>query len=156
MFVAADDHDVVDAAIRTVARVVDADKWENGPSEKAREFWEWWMTRANDTTKFFNFWATALQLVVLVQPSGAFVERGFSQIKLIIEQIGVSGLEVTVEARTIVRCNNTRQAAPPSRKDAIGIRSTLVMHDTREHQKSARRARSVGVGAGTHGVAFCV
>jgi hypothetical protein len=29
MFVAADDHDVVDAAIRTVARVVDADKWEN-------------------------------------------------------------------------------------------------------------------------------
>jgi hypothetical protein len=156
MFVAADDHDVVDAAIRTVARVVDADKWENDPSEKARRFWEWWVTRANDTTKFFNFWSTALRLVVLVQPSSAFVERVFSQIKLIIEQIGVSGLEVTVEARTMVRCNNKRQAAPPSRKDAIGIRKILVAHDTRAHQKSARRARSVGVGAGTQGVAFCV
>ena len=114
------------------------------------------MTRANDTTKFFNFWSTALRLVVLVQPSSAFAERVFSQIKLIIEQIGVSGLEVTVEARTMVRCNNKRQAAPPSRKDAIGIRNIMVVHDIRAHQKSARRARSVGVGAGIQGVAFCV
>jgi hypothetical protein len=104
--VAADDDDVVDAAIRTAARVVDADKWENDPAEKARRIWEWWVTRANDTTKFFNFWPTALRLVVLVQPSSAFVERVFSQIKLIIEQIGVSCLEETVEARTMVRCNN--------------------------------------------------
>ena len=66
------------------------------------------MTRTNDTTKFFNFWPIALRLVVLVQPSSAFVERFFSQIKLIIEQIGVSGLEGTVEARTMVRCNNKR------------------------------------------------
>ena len=84
------------------------------------------------------------------------MERVFSQIKLIIEQIGVSGLEVTVEARMMVRCNNKRQAAPPSRKDATGIRNILAVHDTRAHQKSARRARSVGVGAGAQGVALCV
>jgi hypothetical protein len=65
------------------------------------------VTRANDT-KFFNFWPTALRLVVLVQPSSAFVERVFSQTKLIIEQIGVSCLEETDEARTMVRCNNKR------------------------------------------------
>jgi len=91
--VAADDDGVADAAIRTSARVVDADKWENDPAEKARRIWEWWVTRANDTTKFFNFWPSALRLVVLVQPSSAFVKRIFSHIKLIIEQIGVSGLE---------------------------------------------------------------
>ena len=91
--VAADDDGVADAAILTSARVVDADKWENDPAEKARRIWEWWVTRANDTTKFFNFWPSALRLVVLVQPSSAFVKRVFSHIKLIIEQIGVSGLE---------------------------------------------------------------
>eukprot|EP00613_Pedinella_sp_CCMP2098_P030783 CAMPEP_0171747754 /NCGR_PEP_ID=MMETSP0991-20121206/39664_1 /TAXON_ID=483369 /ORGANISM="non described non described, Strain CCMP2098" /LENGTH=112 /DNA_ID=CAMNT_0012347917 /DNA_START=399 /DNA_END=735 /DNA_ORIENTATION=- len=76
--------------LKEAAAVVDADKWENDPAEKARRIWEWWVTRANDTTKFFNFWPSALRLVVLVQPPSASVERFFSQIKLIIEQIGVS------------------------------------------------------------------
>lgn len=101
---AADDDDVVFAATETAKRVIDAEKWEDDPAEKARRIWEWWKTRVKGV-KFFVFWPTALRLVVLVQPSSAFVERVFSQIKLILEQIGVSSLEETVEARTLVRCN---------------------------------------------------
>ena len=41
----------------------------------------------------FTFWSEALRLVALVQPSSADVERLFSQLKLALDQIGVSGLE---------------------------------------------------------------
>jgi hypothetical protein len=41
----------------------------------------------------------------LVQPSSAEVERLFSQLKLIVEQIGVRGLEEGYEARTMTRVN---------------------------------------------------
>jgi hypothetical protein len=82
-------------------RVDDAVTWETSPSEKARRIFEWWVLRVS----MFKAWPTALRLVVLVQPSSAFVERLFSQVKLIIEQIGVSGLEETLEARAFVRCN---------------------------------------------------
>ena len=40
----------------------------------------------------------------LLQPSSADVER-FSQLKLILEQIGVSGLEESYEGRTMTRVN---------------------------------------------------
>ena len=86
------------------ARVIDADKWEDDPIERARRIWEWWKARVKGVS-FFKYWPLALRLVVLVQPSSAFVERVFSEIKLIIEQIGVSSLEETIEARTMVRCN---------------------------------------------------
>ena len=99
-----DEDDVVKAATRTAARVIDAEKWEDDPIERARRIWEWWKARVKGVT-FFKYWPLALRLVVLVQPSSAFVERVFSQIKLIIEQIGVSSLEETIEARTMVRCN---------------------------------------------------
>ena len=79
----------------------DAVSWETSPAEKARRIFEWWKIRVS----VFKYWPTALRLVVLVQPSSAFVERAFSQIKLIIEQVGESGLEETLEARALVRCN---------------------------------------------------
>ena len=53
----------------------------------------------------FRFWTKALRLVALVQPSSAEVERLFSQLKLIVEQIGVRGLEEGYEARTMTRVN---------------------------------------------------
>jgi hypothetical protein len=83
-----DEDDVVKAATRTAARVIDAEKWEADPIERARRILEWWKARVKGVT-FFKYWPLALRLVVLVQPSSAFVERVFSQIKLIIEQIGV-------------------------------------------------------------------
>ena len=49
--------------------------------------------------------AKALRLVALVQPSSVDVERLFSQLKLILDQIGVSGLEESYEARTMTRVN---------------------------------------------------
>jgi hypothetical protein len=79
----------------------DAVSWEKSPAEKARRIFEWWKIRV----PVFKYWPTALRLIVLVQPSSAFVERAFSQIKLIIQQIGVSGLEETLEARALVHCN---------------------------------------------------
>ena len=42
----------------------------------------------------------------LVQPSSVEVERLFSQLKLIVGQIGVSGLEEGYEARTMTRVND--------------------------------------------------
>ena len=49
--------------------------------------------------------ADALRLVALVQPSSTDVERLFSQLKLILEQVGVSGLEESYETRTMTRVN---------------------------------------------------
>jgi len=43
-----------------------------------------------------------------VQPSSADVERLFSQLKLVIQQIGVMGLEQTIETRVMVRVNKLR------------------------------------------------
>ena len=37
----------------------------------------------------FTFWSEALRLVALVQPPSADVERLFSQLKLILEQVSV-------------------------------------------------------------------
>ena len=89
------------ASAKKSFREDDAESWEKSPAEKARRIFEWWKIRV----PVFKYWPTALRLIVLVQPSSAFVERAFSQIKLIIEQIGVSGLEETLEARALVRCN---------------------------------------------------
>ena len=52
-----------------------------------------------------TFWSKALRLVALVQPSSAEVERLFSQLKLILEQVSVSGLEEFHEGRTMTRVN---------------------------------------------------
>ena len=75
--------------------------WKLGPVERARRLWQWWVPRVDE----LRFWAKALRLVALVQPSSAEVERLFSQLKLIVEQIGVNGLEEGYEARTMTRVN---------------------------------------------------
>ena len=75
--------------------------WKQDPVERARRLWEWWVPRVGE----FRFWTKALRLVALVQPSSAEVERLFSQLKLIVEQIGVRGLEEGYEARTMTRVN---------------------------------------------------
>lgn len=52
----------------------------------------------------FIFWATAVRLVALVQPSSAAVERLFSELKLILEQVG-RGLTKTIQGRLMARYN---------------------------------------------------
>ena len=61
--------------------------------------WEWWKTPR------LNFMSTAARLVVLVQTSSASVERVFSQVKFIVESIGVNALEDTIETRLMQRIN---------------------------------------------------
>jgi hypothetical protein len=73
----------------------------------ARRIWEWWKTKVT-YVKLFDYWPTALRLVVLVQPSSAFVERAFSQVKHIVDQLGVSALQSNIEARLMVRCNKDK------------------------------------------------
>jgi hypothetical protein len=79
--------------------------WLGDPAEKNRRIWEWWVTRVRGEASAFKHWPTALRLIALVQPSSADVERLFSQLKLIIQQIGESGLEEGIETRVMVRVN---------------------------------------------------
>jgi len=81
------------------------ESWQDDPAEKARRIWEWWVIRAGGNAPAFVHWPKALRLVALVQPSSAYVERLFSQLKLVIQQIGVMGLEQTIETRVMVRVN---------------------------------------------------
>jgi hypothetical protein len=78
--------------------------WKDDASECARRVWEWWRSRLVGSNTFMYF-PTALRLIILVQSSSAFIERVFSQLKLIIEQIGEAALESTLEARAFVRMN---------------------------------------------------
>jgi len=63
--------------------------------------WSPWRGRAQHTggAKFGS------RLGALVKPSSADVERLFSQLELILEQIGVSGLGESYETRLMVRAN---------------------------------------------------
>ena len=79
-------------------------KWEDDPTEKARRIWEWWRHRVKPPLPSFIFWATAVRLVALVQPSSAAVERLFSELKLILEQVG-RGLTKTIQGRLMARYN---------------------------------------------------
>ena len=49
----------------------------------------------------FTFWSEALRLVALVQPPSADVERPFSQLRPILKQVSVSGLEEFYEGRAM-------------------------------------------------------
>lgn len=79
--------------------------WLDDPGEKNRRIWEWWVTRVRGEAFAFKHWPIALRLIALIQPSSANVERLFSQLKLIIQQIGESGLEEGIETRVMVRVN---------------------------------------------------
>ena len=63
--------------------------------------WEWWKTYNHK----LNFFSTAACLVVLVKTSSASVERVFSQVKFIVESIGVNALKDTIEMRLMQRIN---------------------------------------------------
>ena len=53
----------------------------------------------------FKYWSLALRFVALVQTSSARIERAFSQLKFILEIIGYSASEKTVEARLFTPVN---------------------------------------------------
>ena len=53
----------------------------------------------------FKYWPLALRLVALVQTSSARIERVFSQLTCILEIIGYSASEKTVEARLFTLVN---------------------------------------------------
>jgi len=72
--------------------------WKEDPNERARRIWEWWKSRVSHFPK----WAEAVRLIVLVQPSSAFVERIFSQMKLILQVIGDNAVERTIEGRLFI------------------------------------------------------
>ena len=76
--------------------------WRDDRIEKARRIWEWWKTYRHKFTYFSN----AVRLVVLVQTSSASVERVFSQIKIIVDNIGECALESTLETRLMSRVND--------------------------------------------------
>ena len=63
--------------------------------------WEWWRAHHHKLTYF----SLAARLVALVQISSASVERVFSQVKFIVETIGLSVLEDTMEIRLMSRIN---------------------------------------------------
>jgi hypothetical protein len=76
--------------------------WNDDRIEKARRIWEWWKTYHYKLTYF----STAARLVALVQTSSASVERVFSQVKIIVEAIGETALESTLETRLMCRVND--------------------------------------------------
>jgi hypothetical protein len=82
----------------------DTNKWRNDPAEKARRFWLRWREMCFPTQQFPHF-ATAIRLVVLVQPSSAAIERCFSQLKLIVDETGCFILSDLLKLRMFMRCN---------------------------------------------------
>lgn len=75
--------------------------WKDDPIEVARRAWEWWRLHRNK----FVYLSMAARLVVLAQVSSASVERIFSQLKLIIDAVGVSALKDNLECRLFERMN---------------------------------------------------
>jgi hypothetical protein len=62
----------------------------------------------SDCVDKFDAFSTALRLVALVQTSSASVERLFSVLKLVVDAIGKSMLEETLETRLFVQYNMVR------------------------------------------------
>ena len=78
--------------------------WERDMAEKARRNWLRWRDMIHPTCEVPHF-ALALRLVALVQPSSAFVERCFSQLKLIVDACGHNMLADALVLRMFLRCN---------------------------------------------------
>ena len=53
----------------------------------------------------FSAFDRAVRVVALIQPSSASVERVFSQLKLILDEIGEISLHDNIEARLMARVN---------------------------------------------------
>ena len=76
-------------------------KWEDDRSMHARCIWKWWGSKYH---KYPGF-GSVVRLIALLQTSSASVERVFSQLKLIVGQIGQSALEDNFELRLMRRVN---------------------------------------------------
>ena len=73
--------------------MADEHMWEeDDPAEVAQCIWEWWRIHFVK----FTYFAKAIEFVVLVQVSSPPVERIFSQIRLIIQEIHSLGLHDNV------------------------------------------------------------
>ena len=79
--------------------------WREDPAEKVRRYWLCWREMSYPTQQFPHF-ATAIRLVVLVQPSSAAIERCFSQLKLIVDETGCTVLSDLLQLRMFMRCNS--------------------------------------------------
>ena len=75
--------------------------WRDDRIEATRRAWEWWRCYH----KNFIYLSKVVRLVVLIPITSAAVERVFSQVKFIIETIGESGLQDTLELRLMERVN---------------------------------------------------
>jgi subtilisin family serine protease len=92
------------AAAAAPVRVPTFNTWEDDPMETARRIWEWWRVCVWKVS-VFKYWPLALRFVALVQTSSARIERVFLQLKFILEIIGYSASEKTVEARLFTLVN---------------------------------------------------
>ena len=75
--------------------------WEDDRIEQARRVWEFWRANAEKLPHLFD----VARLIAIVPISSAGVERVFSQVKFILETVGDSALEETLEVRVMERCN---------------------------------------------------
>ena len=76
--------------------------WKEDDGEYACRIWEWWQPRVKE----FPCFALALRLVVLTQLSSCSVERVFSHLSLVIQDICGDGmLEDALEMRLFLQCN---------------------------------------------------
>ena len=94
------DKDEGDGRTRTVICT-----WRDDPGERARRIWLWW----KDHRLLSKDFSLAARLVALVQVSSASVERLFSQLKLVVDAVGESMLEETLETRLFVLENSSRE-----------------------------------------------
>ena len=74
--------------------------WKDDSGERARRMWLWWQSKivALGTRKFPCF-CKAVSIVALIRPSSAQVERVFSHLKRLVDLLGYSCLEETVQTR---------------------------------------------------------
>ena len=75
--------------------------WKEDYSEYGRRVWKWWGSRKHR----FTYVTKAVKLVALIQTSSAFVERVFSQVRLITCEIGEEALRDNIETRVMRRVN---------------------------------------------------
>ena len=79
------------------------DDWKKDPGERSRRIWEWWRSlRGRGKLQHF---CTAARLVVLTQVSSAAVERTFSVLKNLRDNLGDNLTEDALEMRLYMRCN---------------------------------------------------
>ena len=78
--------------------------WQGDRIKQARRVWEWWRAKGDRFSYFFT--AAAARLVAITPITSASVERVFSQVKFIIEAVGESMLEETLETRVMERVNH--------------------------------------------------